>query len=211
MTVPRLCLFTAVILVATVAVIWFLLPSGGREYWLSQLSLDTAARTSGDNPDGRQPSDGAAFGQFEFDVSNATIPVDQILPGGPGKDGIRALTDPGFDDADAAGWLKADDRVIGVTMGNESRAYPLRILDQHEIVNDVVADSPIAVTYCPLCDSALVFDRRVGDETLELGVSGLLYNSNVLMFDRRPKDAKESLWSQMGPARPLRDRWSAKN
>jgi hypothetical protein len=94
-----------------------------------------------------------------------------------------------------ADYLGQDDRVIGVARGQEARAYPLKILDYHEIVNDRVNDEPVAVTYCPLCDSAAVFDRRTPLGEREFGVSGLLYNSNVLMYDRSGQ--AESLWSQI--------------
>lgn len=131
-----------------------------------------------------------------FELSNATIPRDEILPGGPPKDGIPSLTDPKFVKASAASFLKADDCVIGVAVKLEARAYPLKILNYHEAVNDRIGGIPLAVTYCPLCDSAAVFDRRHAGEELEFGISGLLYNSNVLLFNRK-KDGGESLWSQM--------------
>ena len=86
--------------------------------------------------------------------------------------------------------------MAGVVIDDQARAYPLKILNHHEIVNDKLGDVPIAVTYCPLCDSVAVFDRRVGERTVEFGVSGLLYNSNVLMYDRGGQP--ESLWSQVG-------------
>ena len=130
-----------------------------------------------------------------FDLSNATIPTDQIRAGGPPKDGIPALTDPTMVPADRAGYLRPDDRVIGYAADGEARAYPLRVLNYHEIVNDRVAGTPIAVTYCPLCDSAAIFDRRTPVGLREFGVSGLLYNSNVLMYDRGGQP--ESLWSQV--------------
>jgi hypothetical protein len=85
---------------------------------------------------------------------------------------------------------------VGVVFGKTAKAYPLKILDYHEAVNDRGGDVPFAVTYCPLCDSAAVFDRRTNDGVIEFGISGLLYNSNVLLYDRR-KDGKQSLWSQM--------------
>lgn len=108
--------------------------------------------------------------------------------------------------------MKAEDRVIGVVVGKSSRAYPLKILNYHEVVNDRLDGVPIAVTYCPLCDSAAVFDRRTELGEHEFGVSGLLFNSNVLMYDRGGQP--ESLWSQMlaqgvsGPAagKPLKTR-----
>lgn len=130
-----------------------------------------------------------------FDLSNATVPANEIRSGGPTKDGIPALTNPTFIDAKYARYLLPEDRVIGFVAGNEARAYPLRILDYHEIVNDRVADIPVAVTYCPLCDSAAIFDRRTPLGERDFGVSGLLHNSNVLMYDRGGRP--ESLWSQV--------------
>jgi hypothetical protein len=130
-----------------------------------------------------------------FDLGNATVPREEIHSGGPAKDGIPALSKPKTIGAKAATYLAAGDRVIGVAIGNEARAYPIRILNFHEIVNDVLGGQPIAVTYCPLCDSAAVFDRNTPRGLREFGVSGLLYNSNVLMYDRDKR--AESLWSQL--------------
>lgn len=135
------------------------------------------------------------FSNSPFDLSNATVPREEIHSGGPPKDGIPALTTPKFITADQAGYLQPEDRIIGVIINEKARAYPLRILNYHEIVNDTLAETPIAVTYCPLCDSAAVFDRRTPVGEREFGVSGLLYNSNVLMYDR--KGQPESLWSQV--------------
>lgn len=144
-------------------------------------------------------ADNAAASLQHFEVrpgSFSLIPLDEIHSGGPPKDGIPALSNPKTVRASAAGLAPAD-RVIGVMMDGEARAYPLRILNWHEIANDTLGGKPIAVTYCPLCDSAVVFDRNIGGEVREFGVSGLLYNSNVLMYDRQKDAAKESLWSQM--------------
>ena len=142
-----------------------------------------------------------------FDLRDLNIPAKEILGGGPPKDGIPAITNPKVIPAAEARFLKATDRVIGVSLGGRSRAYPISILTQHEIVNDKLGDMHIAVTYCPLCDSVVVFDRTTDLGLKEFGVSGLLYNSNVLMYDR---SEKESLWSQMkmegvsGPGRGLK-------
>ena len=127
-----------------------------------------------------------------FDLQTCLIPKDEILSGGPPRDGIPALTDPAMVLASEVEYLADEDRVVGVVREGEARAYPLRILVWHEIANDVVGETPVVVTYCPLCQSVLVFDRRVGDVERTFGVSGMLYNSNVLMFDRET----ESLWSQ---------------
>lgn len=132
----------------------------------------------------------------QFDLSQATIPRNEIRSGGPPKDGIPALSNPKLLEADAAAYLRDNDRVIGVVSAGEARAYPLAILNHHEVVNDQLGSSPVAVTYCPLCDSAAVFDRRTPLGEREFGVSGLLYNSNVLMYDRGGRP--ESLWAQVG-------------
>ena len=124
-----------------------------------------------------------------FDLSDAAVPVAEIRHGGPPRDGIPAIDRPRFVDVDKAGFLDVDDRVLGVTLDGVARAYPVPILDRHEIVNDWTEATDIAVTYCPLCGSGVVF-RADGRR---FGVSGLLYNSDVLLYD----DRGESLWSQL--------------
>ena len=139
----------------------------------------------------------------EYDLSNLDIPKDEIhtlLP----RDAIPALTDPKRQRSSDAKWLNDDARIIVVRVNEEVLGVPLAVLDWHEIVNTTVGGEPIAATYCPLCDSATIFNRRVERPTedgaepesvvLEFGVSGALYNSNVLMYDRRDK----GLWSQLG-------------
>lgn len=140
-----------------------------------------------------------AGGRQGFDLRHCIIPQDQIVGGGPGKDGIPAITDPEVVPAASAGYLRPEDPVVGVEVGGKTRAYPLRVLVWHENVNDTLGGQPIAVSYCPLCNSAIVFDRKVGGEVREFGISGLLWNSNVLLYDRQGGSAKkESLWSQVG-------------
>lgn len=130
-----------------------------------------------------------------FDTRISLIPVNEIRSGGPPKDGIPAISQPKFLPTSRASYLRPDDRVIGVALGQEARAYPLRILNYHEIVNDRLGETPLAITYCPLCDSSIVFDRRTPLGEFEFGVSGLLYNSNVLLYNRT--STTESLWSQL--------------
>lgn len=129
----------------------------------------------------------------QFDLSNLTVPEEHLLRGGPPKDAIPALTNPETVAVDEADFLQGDDRIVAVSMHEESRAYPIRMLNWHEIVNDELGGVPIAVVYCPLCDSVTVTDRRIEGETLTFGVSGLLYQSNVLMYDRQ----HNGLWSQI--------------
>jgi hypothetical protein len=131
-----------------------------------------------------------------FDLSIHSVPPEQILGGGPPKDGIPAIDAPRFVRAYEATFLADDDRVIGVVVAGEARAYPIRILNWHEIVNDDIAGKPVAVTWCPLTRTALVYDRQIDGRADTFGVSGKLYQSNLLMFDR----TSESLWSQIGAA-----------
>lgn len=137
-----------------------------------------------------------AKSQLGFNLDNATIPVNEIHRGGPLPDGIPSIDQPRFTAAADVDFLQDDDILIGFSHNGLHRAYPFRILIWHEIINDVVGEKPIAVVYCPLCGTAMVFDRRYRDQALSFGVSGLLYNSDVLMFDRQTR----SLWSQLGMA-----------
>ena len=121
------------------------------------------------------------------------IPQDKVQNGGPGKDGIPALEDPEFIAAGEADYLAEDDLVIGFVSGNEARAYPHDILDWHEIVNDRAGEKNIAVTYCPLTGTGIGWNREINGELTTFGVSGLLYNSNLIPYDR----ASDSNWSQI--------------
>ncbi|MGJ3239316.1 MAG: DUF3179 domain-containing protein [Anaerolineae bacterium] len=130
----------------------------------------------------------------DTDFCNTSIEFNSVLSGGPPRDGIPAVDNPQMESiAEAQGWLVEQSPVIAVEIDGEARAYPQAILMWHEIANDEIAGVPVAVTFCPLCNSSLVFDRRVGDETLTFGVSGLLRNSDMVMFDRET----ESWWQQL--------------
>src|SRR5690606_25839457 len=94
-------------------------------------------------------------------------------------------------------YLDAGDRVVGLEINGGIRAYPLSMLAVHQVVNDELGGVPVLVSYCPWCDAVLVFDRRVGDQTLQFAVSGLLYSSNMLMYDRSERRGQESLWCQL--------------
>lgn len=127
-----------------------------------------------------------------FALEGARVPPDQILRGGPPRDGIPALDHPISLPAAEAPWHERE-MVIGVAQGSEARAYPIAILNWHELVNDTLGGQPILVTYCPLCGTGIVFDRKVAGEERSFGVSGLLYQSDLLLYDRE----SESLWSQI--------------
>lgn len=127
-----------------------------------------------------------------FDLSQVSIPLDEIKDGGPPKDGIPSIDDPNFIPASEAA-IDNSDRILGVMYNGIAKAYPISILNYHEIVNDRFADAPVVITYCPLCASGLAFDAVVEGQSLTFGVSGLLYNSDLLLYDRQTL----SLWSQM--------------
>ncbi len=119
------------------------------------------------------------------------VDVDEITSGGPPPDGIPSIDDPRFLPAGAVDFLDDAEPVLALDIDGDARAYPVQILIWHEIVNDTVAGIPVAVTYCPLCNSAIAFDRRLDGLVLEFGTSGLLYQSALVMYDRQT----ESLWS----------------
>ncbi len=124
-----------------------------------------------------------------FSLSPTLIPADQILSGGPPKDGIPALTYPKVETAEAANnWLENHDLVLGIVVDGKARAYPIRIMNWHEIVNDRIGQHAFVLSYCPLCGSGMAFDTND-----RFGVSGMLYQSDVLLYDKR----SESLWSQL--------------
>jgi len=135
-----------------------------------------------------------AAGALKTDLSKALVPLDEIISGGPPPDGIPAIDRPVFVATGAAdAWLKPTEPVLALLIDGDARAYPLQILIWHEIVNDTVGGRPVAVTYCPLCNSGLVFNRAVDGRTLDFGTSGKLYRSDLLMYDRQT----HSLWAQM--------------
>jgi hypothetical protein len=121
------------------------------------------------------------------------IPENEVRDGGPGKDGIPAIDNPKFIRVNEVNFLNDNDLVLGYADGNEVRAYPHKILDWHEIVNDDTPNHSIAVIYCPLTGTGIGWDRMFGDNKTTFGVSGLLYNSNIIPYDR----ATDSNWSQL--------------
>lgn len=128
-----------------------------------------------------------------FVLDDALVPADEILHGGPQRDGIPSLDHPKFVSAMDARFLGSTDRVLGIEVDGVARAYPVRILNYHEIVNDSIGGQGILITYCPLCGSGMAFVASIGGRRHEFGVSGLLYNSDVLLYDRETN----SLWSQI--------------
>ncbi len=123
-----------------------------------------------------------------------SVPLEEIIGGGPAKDGIPSIDRPKFvTPREADLWIKDDEPGIAVSFEGVNRFYPYQILVWHEIVNDTVLGKRILVTYCPLCMTGYVFDPKVAGELVEFGTSGKLWNSNLVMYDRKT----DSLWSQL--------------
>ena len=137
------------------------------------------------------------FPTWEFpktDFEKRTVDLSEIMSGGPPRDGIPAIDLPRYATTEeAAEWLDPDEPVIAVERGGEARAYPLQILIWHEIANDELGGTPISVTFCPLCNSAIVFDRRLDGVVLDFGTTGRLRLSDLVMYDRQT----ETWWQQL--------------
>jgi hypothetical protein len=130
---------------------------------------------------------------FAYSAADIDADIDTVFQGCPQRDCIPSIDRPQFLDTAEVEFLEADDLVLSITHAGITRAYPTRILDRHEIVNDHFGNTPVAVTYCPLCGSGLAFVRELDGTEVEMGVSGLLHNNDLIMYDRRT----ESLWQQV--------------
>lgn len=128
----------------------------------------------------------------DTDFSKTNIKFGEIISGGVPKDGIPAIDNPIFEPVSAVTNLGAFEPVISLQIAGEARAYPLRILMYHEIVNDQIADVPFSVTYCPLCNTSIVFERTLNGVVLDFGTTGKLRKSDMVMYDRQ----SESWWQQ---------------
>ncbi len=147
----------------------------------------------GDEPASDQPPPGLAGG-WETDFSKSSVPLDEFIGGGPPKDGIPSIDDPEFvSTGEADQWLADGEPLALLEVGGETRLYPIQILVWHEIVNDEVGGVPVAVTYCPLCNSTVAFERTVEGELLDFGTTGRLRKSDLVMYDRQT----ESWWQQL--------------
>jgi hypothetical protein len=132
--------------------------------------------------------------EWRTDFSIRSVPLREIEDGGPPKDGIPAIDSPRFITAEAASaWLGATEPVVVVQVNDVHRAYPIQILMFHEIVNDVVDGVPLAVTFCPLCNASLAFERRLDGRVLDFGTTGRLRMNDMVMYDRQT----ESWWQQI--------------
>lgn len=183
---------------------------GWAALWLA-IALTATACGSGTRPEagsGDQPAgDLVEIDQVEStskeDVSSALddpsadglpaplVDMRLVISGGPPPDGIPSIERPRFHRTGDVKFLKDREPVIAIEIDGDARAYPVQILTWHEIVNDTIGGDPVTVSYCPLCNSAIAYDRRLGERILDFGTSGMLYNSALVMYDRQT----ESLWS----------------
>ncbi len=187
----KLTISIIMILVATTGIVMTLV--NPKSEWNSQFTKkDVEAILARDE---LEPTEGVQQNFFEdgllTNTAEVLISLDEVVSGGPGKDGIPAISDPKFV---KPGEEELDGEVLGILVEGkkENRFYPYTVLFWHEIVNDEIDGEEIAVTFCPLCGSAIVYDREVDGEVYEFGVSGKLWQSNLLMYDR----TMETLWSQ---------------
>jgi Protein of unknown function (DUF3179) len=175
-----------------------------RPWLIAALALSAllfAACDGEDRPDPDEPRRGFDIDEVRFvtsgwetDFSKHSVPLSEFRSGGPPRDGIPPIDDPKpTSQTEADEWLSDREPVLAVRVGDQVRAYPLQILVWHEIANDTLGGRPIAVTYCPLCNSSLVFDRRVRGRTVTFGTTGNLRNSDLVMWDRQT----ESWWQQL--------------
>ncbi len=148
---------------------------------------------------------GLLGGEFNINEEKFSVDPSKLVGGGPPKDGIPSIDDPKFETAsEASKWMRDSDVVFGIVHKGEARAYPQRILVWHEMVNEKIAGDPLLITYCPLCQSSIAYERKVklpdGSRVeVEFGISGKLYNSNLVMYSRTNDKVKtESLWTQLG-------------
>lgn len=130
---------------------------------------------------------------FKLTQADSDVAFDTLMQACPARDCIPSIDQPIYVATREVDYLRDDDLVMTLSHNGITRAYPTRILDHHEIVNDTFGTTPIAITYCPLCGSGLAFNRRQNGQVLEFGVSSLLHNSDLVMYDRQT----ESLWQQI--------------
>jgi len=146
----------------------------------------------GSSPSRANPEIWKRSGWEQTDFSKTSIDFKEILSGGPPKDGIPSIDKPKFTTISEAKDIGPKEPVITLNLNGQARAYPLRVLIWHEIVNDQIGDIPVTITFCPLCNAAIVFDRRVKGKVLDFGTTGLLRKSDLVMYDRQT----QSWWQQ---------------
>lgn len=152
----------------------------------------TPEATTGETPNELDPRI-LSISDWTTNFTSHSVPLNEFISGGPAKDGIRSLDDPPFISvAEGVGVFDDREPVIAVEIDGDERAYPLGILTRHEIANDEIGGVPVMVTFCPLCNSAIVFERELDGVVYEFGVSGVLRNSDLVMYDHQT----ETWWQQ---------------
>ena len=129
----------------------------------------------------------------DFDFQNAIVPLNEIKAGGQPHDGIPATLDPKFELASKNKWLGPDDQILRILINGKAKAYPIKILDWHEAVNDQIEDKAFVGTFFPLCGNGMAFQVKLKESNLIFGISGLIYSGDVLLYDKQT----ESLWFQI--------------
>ena len=157
------------------------------------LSCEPIEDNFGNNNGTKNDTTDNRVGDNSGDNANWLIPRTEVFDGGPGKDGIPALTNPHFVNLNNATYIEDTDLVIGIKTQNDARAYPHSILDWHEIANDEMGADSYSIIYCPLTGTGMAWNRELSSGQTTFGVSGLLYNSNIIPYDRDT----DSNWSQM--------------
>lgn len=174
-------------LAIVIAILFIWVRGGFKSFEPGEVVKETTMRT--------QSLFGGGFDFTDEEEKKAKPAYQKLRSGGPAKDGIPAIDNPKFISLkEAQGVLKSDDVVLGFIHNDEARVYPLRILNWHEIVNDTVGGTPVIITYCPLCYTGIAFERVIDGKETTFGTSGMLFNSNLVMYDR----ATDSLWTQLG-------------
>ena len=178
---------------------WILVPAG--LLLLALLTWAFAGVIAGHRPQG-----GSTVESYGFDLSTALVPKSELTPSGQPRDTIRSLEATGtmagsamaaFNAEHRKKYVVTNDRVIGVVLNGEARAYPISVAEAHEAIHDTLGGVPILVAFSPLCDAAAVYDRRIGPRTVSFGWSGLVRNANTLLYDRTEGNNTPSLWQQI--------------
>jgi len=167
-------------------------PSPTRRWQLHFMPLLLAAVFFAAGSAMADPASWRKQGWTKTDFSKTSIDFSEIFMGGPPRDGIPPIDNPVFKSAAQSNDLKPHEPVITLVLNGDARAYPLQVMMWHEIVNDTVGGIPVTVTFCPLCNTAIAFDRRLNGKLLDFGTTGLLRNSDLVMYDRQT----ESWWQQ---------------
>ena len=146
--------------------------------------------------DGREDNVSALFFPDHVTFGPPLVELGLIRSGGVPPDGIPPIDRPVFQTANTVNWIRCNEPVLALSVGGETRAYPVQIMTWHELVNDTFPEAPVTISYCPLCNSALAYRRDLGDRTVTFGTSGQLFNSSLVMYDRET----ESLWTHFNGA-----------